>query len=98
MFVWQFLCWKEIQGTPLQEHVQWAALKSPLRTMEKVHRLYDGDVSRVLDICRQRIVFDTVANMFECLQAILTDNQVVVERIINCFSNKHNLQVYGSYR
>jgi hypothetical protein len=66
--------------------------------MEKVHRLYDGDVSRVLDICRQRIIFDTVASMLACLKAVLTDNQVVVERIINCFSTKYDERAYGTYR
>ena len=35
-------------------------LKAPARAVAKVVGCYDGDVARLLDICRARIVFDSV--------------------------------------
>lgn len=53
-------------------------LKRPRRCIEKCIRAYAGDVSYLLDICRTQIVFDSVADLMDCLEAILRDLEVVV--------------------
>lgn len=44
---------------------------------------YGGEVCRIMDICRETIVFEEVADITRCLLAVVKDKQVVVERIKN---------------
>ncbi len=41
------------------------------------------DVSRLLDLCRQSIFFDTVADVAKCLAIIGSDSDVVIARVKN---------------
>ena len=41
------------------------------------------DVSRLLDLCRQSIVFDSAADLALCLAAIRADSDVLVVRVKN---------------
>ena len=43
-------------------------MKAPARAVEKAVTCYRGDVSRVTDICRGRILFDSAADLAACLQ------------------------------
>jgi len=63
--------------------IKWAAIKGVGRACEKMLRVYHGDVSRLLDICRQSIVFNDVPAMTTCVWAIAQDPDVEVLRIKN---------------
>lgn len=42
-----------------------------------------GDVSKLLDLTRQTIVYDDLGTLYEGLKAICDDPDVVVERVKN---------------
>ncbi len=49
----------------------WLRCLKPLdRAMAKALLRYDGDASRLLDVCRARVVFDTAAELVECLRLV----------------------------
>jgi len=66
-----------------REYVDWARLKGTERAIEKVLRSYGGDVSRLLDVCRETIVFDKVEDLVSCVQRILLDADVRLARFRN---------------
>ena len=45
--------------------------------------LQQGDVSKLLDLTRQTIVYDDLSSLYEGLRAICDDPDVVVERVKN---------------
>ncbi len=50
----------------------WLRCLKPLgRAMTKALACYDGDASRVLDVCRARAVFAAVPDLAACLRRIL---------------------------
>ncbi len=94
----QFVRWKEVEGTSEEDAVAWAPLKCLKRAMIKLHRAYNGDVSMLVDICRQMIVFEEVKDLLVCLERILSDEQVVVERIKNRLDDDHDAAASAGYR
>lgn len=67
---------------------RFAELKLPSRAVAKTVRSYGGDVSKIVDICRQTIVFESVSDLAQCVDTITNDPQVAVERIKNRMSLK----------
>ena len=55
-----------------------AELKRPRRAMQKVHRVYNGDASRLRDLSRRALIFRDVSRMRRCLEAIHRDEDVEV--------------------
>jgi len=47
----------------LAASIKWASIKRPERSFEKVYRSYGNDVSRLVDVVRQQIVFKTVRHV-----------------------------------
>jgi len=100
-----FESWKKVPSCRLRVAlggpdfgVRWAKIKAPERASEKVLRSYKGDVSRLLDICRQSIVFRTLADMTACLCAIIDDPEVRVVRVKNRMSPDFDPRSSGGYR
>lgn len=58
-------------------------VKAPKSAVEKMLWEYHGDMSQLLDLCRQWIVFESVSDLTACLREILSDPNVVVERVKN---------------
>jgi hypothetical protein len=61
----------------------WVGLKGEERAMEKMYRRYGGDAGRLLDVCRQSLVYGSVDGVTDGLEAMVADGDVVVERIKN---------------
>lgn len=78
--------------------VKWAKLKSPERASEKAMRSYGGDVSRLLDICRQQIVFHSMGDLVRCLGQIADDGGVRVVRVKNRMSRGYDANSSMGYR
>ena len=68
---------------PLHAEIGWAPLKDPQRALEKLLRCYGGDASRLLDCCRQRIVFARLEDVRAGLQALLADPEIHIVRVRN---------------
>ncbi len=56
------------------------------------------DVSKLVDICRQSIVFDSVGGIVACLSSILQDKDVEVLRIKNKLDPAYNSAQSAGYR
>ena len=68
----------------LEGQLRAGALKDPRRAMDKALVCYGGDVSRLLDICRQRILLDGVAGVVGCLIAMNSSGAVQIVRVKSC--------------
>ena len=78
--------------------IKWARLKSTQRTIEKVIRCYGQDASRVLDVCRQSIVFKTVHDLLVCFSVIAADPDVEIVRIRNRYDTEYDSNLSFGYR
>ncbi len=58
----------------------------------------DFVLSSLADVCRQSIIFDSVAGMVACLELILLDNNVEVFRIKNKMDPAYNSARSVGYR
>lgn len=63
--------------------VKWPSLKGTERAIEKLVRVYEGRAYRLLDICRQSIVFEEPEQLAQCLKQIREDADVEVVAIKN---------------
>jgi hypothetical protein len=73
-------------------------LKDPARAAEKALVCYDGDVSRVLDICRARLVCEDVGCVAACLEAMRNDASVRLLHVKNFMSGGPALHHTGGFR
>ena len=64
------------------------------------HVAYAGaqDPSRLVDVCRQSIVFQAVADLVECVEAIAQDPDVQVVRIKNRMDPAFDARLSAGYR
>ena len=70
-------------GGLLAERVAAGLVKSPARAAEKVVLCYQGDVSRLADVCRLRILLPGPEATAKCLRAIAADPAVLIVRLQN---------------
>ena len=61
--------------------IKWPKLKRFNRGFEKLARVYNGDVSRLSDVCRFSLYFDTFTDLTQALGIIVTDTDIKVERV-----------------
>ena len=91
--------WESVYRDPeARKRVQWAALKSPERALEKLLRSLNNDPSRLLDCCRQRIVFQEPGHLLQCLQAVQRDVEVRVVRVKNRLHDGYDGSATAGYR
>jgi len=80
---------------------QWdrtGGLKPVDRAIEKLTRVYHGDVSLLLDVVRQCIVFDNMQDLLKAMHTILGDVQLEMLRIKNRMCNNYDTSQSGGYR
>jgi len=53
---------------PYKDKFRMGGIKCPKRGIEKVDSAYGGDVSRLLDVCRETIVFESLEQLSHCLE------------------------------
>jgi hypothetical protein len=75
-------------------------IKRPERAIEKVAVCYGGDVSRLIDLCRARMVFEDTVALCACLELIESrDGQPAeVVRIKNSMHEQHNSRRTAGFR
>jgi len=65
-------------------------LKVPTRAVEKTQRVYGGDCSRLLDICRECLVFDVLEDLVAMLDRLRQDPEIEIVRIKNRLDPNYN--------
>lgn len=79
--------WESARGSGEERRrVKWGQIKREARAVEKVIRCYGEDVSRLVDVCRQSIVFSSVSELAHCLQLMADDEGVELVRVKNRMS------------
>ena len=95
----RYVLWEAAALSPeLRGRVEWGGLKSIGRSIEKLVRSYRYDVSRLVDVCRKSIVFETVEDLRTCLAAMWGDTEVVVERVKNRLDPGYDARATAGYR
>ncbi len=79
---------------------QWLRCLKPLeRAMAKVSQCYNRDASRLLDVCRAQIVFETVPDLVSCLRLVLLPSAGVrIRRIWNSMRPGFEEALTGGFR
>jgi hypothetical protein len=80
------------------EMVRWPKIKTPERAIEKLMRSYGGDVSRLLDVSRQAIVFENMQDVKNCFLAICRDPEITIERVKNRYDSSYRSSASAGYR
>jgi len=95
-----YVRWEDVKEEEMQVggKVRWAKVKAVQRSIEKSTRSYGKDVSRLLDICRQSIYFETISGILACLAVIGRDPDVMIARIKNRFDATVNSAASAGYR
>lgn len=79
--------------------IQLRFLKSPRRAVRKALTCYGGDPSRLADLCRARILFDRVADVAACLEAVRAGRPGVrVVRVKNFMAAGHDPWTTAGFR
>ena len=72
------------------EHEQGLLPKRRIRAIEKVWRAYAGDATRLRDLVRCSLVFDTFNQLEAALDVILADRSIRIVRVKNRFREDYN--------
>ena len=78
--------------------VERGVVKCPRRAVEKALACYGGDASRLLDVCRARMVVADMAALTRCLERIADDSAVRVLRVKDGVGRDQDPAVHGGYR
>jgi hypothetical protein len=70
-----------LPGEGLNGLVRSGLVKCPKRAVEKVLLCYEGDASRVVDLCRVRIVVDGLIQAAAAIAAVAADKAVRIVRV-----------------
>ena len=82
----RLMAWTDIEHDPLSlACVQWPLLKHVDRSVYNVSFFYHGDVSRLTDVVRQRLIFRSLADLESCLATILKDRELEVAGVTNAY-------------
>mmetsp|Transcript_27660 Transcript_27660/g.64297 ORF Transcript_27660/g.64297 Transcript_27660/m.64297 type:complete len:246 (+) Transcript_27660:3440-4177(+) len=94
-----FILWQDVWEDPDKiERIRFAKLKTVGRAVEKLMRSYREDVSRLLDVCRQSIVFENVKDLIACVHLIQADPEVTIVRVKNRLDPSYNSYASAGYR
>ena len=94
-----FVLWEDaVRDSTLRGSIKWGKLKGIPRSIEKLLRSYDADPSKLLDVCRQTIVYDSVKDLCDGLKAIRDDPEVFVVRCKNRLDPDCNSAYSAGYR
>jgi hypothetical protein len=95
----KYIRWDAISEDPAREEkIKWAKTKTPERCMQKLMRAYRGEVSRLVDITRQSIIFESIEDIVRCVSIIMMDPEIVIERIKNRFDVNYDSSQSAGYR
>jgi hypothetical protein len=82
----------------LEHWVRRRFVKSPARAIEKALVCYGGDVSRLVDVCRGRLAFDSLADLAGCLESVGADRSFRIARAKDRISHSDEARACGGFR
>lgn len=80
------------------ETIWWAGTKKSDRSISKVVLAYGGDASKLVDICRERILFDSIEDMLKCCHSIICDKDIIIKRVKNRMSMHYDSNKTAGFR
>jgi hypothetical protein len=94
-----FAKWQDVEGDSVKRsRVKWPPLKKYKRGIEKLARVYGGDVSRLVDITRFSLYFDSFTDLTLALGVIVGDFEIKVERVKSRMSLEFDGKSSAGYR
>lgn len=91
--------WREIElQNDLLSRVCWPAIKHVDSACRKVDLYYHGSAARLVDVVRQRIIFNSLADIRVCLQHIQDDPNLQIVRVKNRFDASSDAHRTACYR
>ena len=91
--------WTDIEREPVaMAGVQWSPLKQVDRAVYNVSFFLHGDVSRLTDIVRQRIVLRSLQDVASCLEAVLKDPELEVVGLQNGYDARKDASKTAGFR
>jgi len=91
--------WTDVVNKPfIKNKIKWGNVKNPERAIEKTLKSYGNDVSYLMDLCRQAVIFESVHDIVRCLKEIAKDPSVVVVRIKNRLDRNYDSSISAGYR
>ncbi len=94
----EFMRYADVRWGELVHCIKWGCVKTAQRAQEKVQRSYAGDVSRLVDLCRQSIIFESPCDISTCLADIAADPAVSLVRIKNRLDPQYDAARSAGYR
>jgi hypothetical protein len=95
----EFVRWESVcDKSDMVAKIKWGEMKSISRSVEKLLRSYQQDVSRLTDLCRQSIVFENVRDLTTCINVIAQDVHVRVVRVKNRLDPAFPSHLSAGYR
>eukprot|EP00293_Proteomonas_sulcata_P015166 CAMPEP_0184303160 /NCGR_PEP_ID=MMETSP1049-20130417/12955_1 /TAXON_ID=77928 /ORGANISM="Proteomonas sulcata, Strain CCMP704" /LENGTH=203 /DNA_ID=CAMNT_0026614617 /DNA_START=71 /DNA_END=682 /DNA_ORIENTATION=+ len=95
----KYIRWDRCHNNPVMEDkIKWGTVKSVPRAIEKVLRSYGEDVSFLVDVARQSIVFGNISDLIRCIKAIGADEEVEIIRAKNRFDPNFDSKASGGFR
>ena len=91
--------WSELeQNTTLRSRVRWPEIKHVDAAIRKMAIHYCGSAARLVDIVRQRIVFDSLSDICKCLEIIANDPDLQIVRFKTRFDPRTDALRTAGYR
>lgn len=75
-----------------------AGVKKQSRAIEKLHRSYTGDASKLIDLVRSSIKFETVSSLIEAVERISADPKVAILQVKNRLNKNYDGRASAGYR
>jgi hypothetical protein len=95
----EFVKWAEAKTDPgMVERAKWPPLKRSRRSIEKSERVFEGDLSRLADIVRFAIYFDTFTDLTCALGVIVSDFDVKVDLVKSRLRVDYDSRPTAGYR
>jgi len=91
--------WSELeQDTAARARLRWPEIKHVDMAIQKMAIHYHGSTSQLVDVVRQRIVFDSLADICKCLEIITNDPDLEIVRFKNRFDPRKDALRTVGYR
>ena len=90
--------WEDIRSSKVSSTIRWADLKPTDRALEKLLRSYNCEVSRLLDVCRQTIIFEHISDLTCCLEVMASDDEIEIVQLKNRMDEDYDASFSGGFR
>jgi len=90
--------WIDVEARGQQHRVIWTPIKTLDRAVHKASAFYQGDVSNLHDLVRQRLVLDSLQDLRTCLVAIAETPHLRIVSMKNRFDARAAVQRTVGYR